>query len=271
MVGAHLHVRHRANPNGRAAISHARNQILGAVRFLDWLATHKLTLTTCTQGDLDLWLATGGRSRYDVHHFVEWTSERKLSPTLKVPSLRSGPGDALDAETRWAIIAKLLRDPGVELADRVAGTFVLLYAQPLSRIAVMTIDAIAITTTDTDVSVRFGTRALAVPAPLATHVTELIATGRAHHIGIGSTAPSRGCFPDTYRGDPSPPTDSVNDSGCSASTREQHDGPLNSNSPPRFPQSSSPRCSASPSEPPSTGSTPPEALGQLRRHHRHRY
>jgi len=118
------------NTTERTAISHARNQVLGAVRFLDWLAAHDQTLATCTQGDLDLWLATGARSRYDVHHFVAWTSERKLSAKLVVPPMRSGPGDVLDAELRWAIIATLLHDPGIDDADRVAGCFVLLYAQP---------------------------------------------------------------------------------------------------------------------------------------------
>lgn len=102
--------------------------------------------------------------------------------------------------TRWAIIAKLLRHPDIEVVDRVAGSFVLLYAQPLSRIAVMTIDAI--TTTATDVSVRFGTQAVVVPDPLATHLTTLIATGRAHHVGIGSTASSSWLFPGHLPGRP---------------------------------------------------------------------
>lgn len=195
-------VRRRADQNTteRTAIRHARNQVLGAVRFLDWLAAHERTLATCTQGDLDLWLATGARSRYDVRHFVEWTSDRKLSTRLQVPSVPTGPGDVLDAEERWTIIATLLRDPDVEVADRVAGCFVLLYAQPLSRVAVMTVDAI--TTTGTDVSVRFGTQALLVPEPLATHVTVLMATGRSHHVGIGSTVSSRWLFPGHLPGRP---------------------------------------------------------------------
>ncbi|MBI1845314.1 MAG: hypothetical protein HYR89_12015, partial [Actinobacteria bacterium] len=160
------------------------------------------TLATCSQGDLDLWLATGTRSRHDVRHFLEWTSERKLSAKLKVPPVHSGPGCVLDAEARWAIIAKLLRDPDIEVADRVAGSFVLLYAQPLSRVAVMTVDAITATGTGTGTLVRFGAQALVVPEPLAAHVTALMATGRAHHIGIGSTAPSRWLFPGHLPGRP---------------------------------------------------------------------
>ena len=116
------------------------------------------------------------------------------------PAREIRPGDALEHETRWTIIAKLLRDPGIELADRVAGSFVLLYAQPLSRIAVMTVNAV--TTTDTDTLVRFGTLAVVVPEPLATHLTTLTATGRAHHIGIGSTDSSDWLFPGHQPGRP---------------------------------------------------------------------
>jgi hypothetical protein len=192
--------RAEANTTGRTAIRHARNQVLSAVRFLDWLAGHDLTLVTCTQSDLDLWLATGPASRYDVRHFLGWTAEQGLSPKLRTPPLRTGPGDALDTEARWSIIAKLLRDPGIEIIDRVAGTFVLLYAQPLSRVAVLSVDAV--TTTDTDVSVRFGTQAVIVPEPLATHVTTLVATGRPHHIGIGSTVSSPWLFPGHLPGQP---------------------------------------------------------------------
>ena len=183
----------------RTAIRHARTQVTGAVRFLDWLATRQLCLASCTQGDLELWLATGPPSRYDVRHFVDWTSERGLSTKLRVPLLRSRPGDALDAEARWATIRRLLHDPAIELADRVAGSFVLVYAQPLTRIAVMTVDQV--TQTDPGVSVRFGSHSVAVPDPLATFVTAQVSTGRSGHVGIGSR-PSTWLFPGHLPGRP---------------------------------------------------------------------
>jgi hypothetical protein len=194
-------LRRRAEHNTakRTAINHARNQVLAAVAFLDWLAAHHLTLATASQGDLELWLATGAPSRYDVRPFIDWTSQRKLSAKMSVPPLRSRPGDALDAETRWAIISQLLRGPDIELADRVAGCFVLIYAQPLSRVAMMTVDQI--TRTDTGTSVCFGTQAINVPDPLAGLVSQLAASGRSHHIGIGST-PTSWLFPGHLPGRP---------------------------------------------------------------------
>ncbi len=161
------------NTTARTAIAHARNQVLAAVRFLDWLSAHDTSLATCTQGDLELWLATGPPMRRAVHHFVEWTSQRKLSTKLKVSPRRSRPGDALDPEARWTVIRRLLHDAQIDLADRVAGSFVLIYAQPLSRVAVMTVEQI--TTTDTAVTVRFGSQDLEVPHPLAELITAHIA------------------------------------------------------------------------------------------------
>jgi hypothetical protein len=188
------------NTTARTAINHARNQVLGAVRFLDWLAERHLSLATCTQGDLELWLATGPPSRYDVHHFVAWTSERHHSGRLKVPPRRSRPADALDAEQRWTIIGRLLRDPDIELSDRVAGAFVLLYAQPLSRIATMTTDQIA--TTDTTTTVRFGAQPIDIPEPLGQFIATQAATGRSHHLGIGAPTNTTWLFPGHLPGRP---------------------------------------------------------------------
>jgi len=184
----------------RTAISHARNQVVSAVRLLDWLAARHLSLATCTQRDLDLWLASGPAARHNVHHFLEWTSEHKHSAKLRVPSLRSGPGDALDSEQRWSVIRELLHGSGHDVADRVAGSFLLLYAQPLSRIAAMTLDQL--TMSETAVSVRFGAHDLVVAEPLAGLVRSLVATGRSHHIGIGTAPTTNWLFAGHHPGRP---------------------------------------------------------------------
>ena len=66
----------------------------------------------------------------------------------------------------------------------------------------LTVDADAVTTTEAGITVRFGTQAVVVPEPLATHLTTLVATGRSHHIGIGSTASSPWLFPGHLPGRP---------------------------------------------------------------------
>ncbi|MGH9286543.1 MAG: hypothetical protein ACRD0M_12855, partial [Acidimicrobiales bacterium] len=172
-------------------------------RFLDWLAARHLTLESCRQKDLELWLATGGPSRYDVRHFTAWAGQRHLTGKLTVPALPSAPGWALDAEERWAIIRRLLHSPDLELTDRVAGSLVLLYAQPLSRIAVMTTDQVS--DHDGDISVRLGRYDVTLLQPLAGLVRDLTATGRVHHVGIGAT-PSTWLFPGLLPGRPITPS-----------------------------------------------------------------
>lgn len=195
-------VRRRAEGRGhqRTATRHAKNQLNAAVRFLDWLATRELTLGTCRQGHVDLWLATGGPSRYDVRHFLAWATERKLAGRLVVPARPSRPGDALDAEARWAVVRRLLHDDTVELVDRVAGSLVLLYAQQLSRVAVMTTEQVS--EHDGEVLVRLGRHDLTLPPPLNSLVRRLVATGRPDHVGIGASAATTWLFPGHLPGRP---------------------------------------------------------------------
>jgi hypothetical protein len=49
------------------------------------------------------------------------------------------------ADHRWIIARDLLHGPGHDAVDRVAGCLVLLYAQPLTRIAVLTLGSHAAT------------------------------------------------------------------------------------------------------------------------------
>ena len=94
---------------------------------------------------------------------------------------------------------RLLNDPDVDLADRIAGSFLLLYAQPLSRIAVMTLDQI--TLAPTGVSVRFATADLAVPGPLGALLATHVVTSRSRHVSIGAI-PNSWLFPGHLPGRP---------------------------------------------------------------------
>ena len=115
------------------------------------------------------------------------------------------PGDALDAEDRWAIVRRLLHDDQLELVDRVAGSFVLLYAQPLSRVAVITHDQITLHD-DGAVSVRFATHEIGLPEPLASLRRQRSPREpRRGHIGIGAPTTSPWLFPGHLPGRPITP------------------------------------------------------------------
>lgn len=119
-----------------------------------------------------------------------------------MPALGRTTGAATDADTRWALIARLLHDDTLELTDRVAGAFLLCHGQQLSRIAVMTTEHVH--RHDDVVSLRFGTHDLTVPEPLSVLLTDLIDAGRSH-LGVGSPTTSPWPFPGHLPGRPITP------------------------------------------------------------------
>jgi len=190
----------RTAPTRRTATRYAHNQVAAAIELLDWLAGHHLTLSTCDQSTIDHWLTSGPAARRDARHFLAWTTQRGLTRELVVPVPAQHDGDALDAEHRWQIARQLLHDTGLELIDRVAGSFVLLYAQPLSRITVMSTDQVGVH--GRQVTVRFARHDVDIPEPLADLVATLAATGRQDHVGIAAPATTQWLFPGHLPGRP---------------------------------------------------------------------
>lgn len=176
-----------SNAGPRTVTAHARNQINAAVALLDWTVGRDIDLGDLTQRDIDVWLA-GPPSRRYARAFLAWTTQQQLTTDLTIRASPVRAGSALDSEERWHIARRLLHDDTLELVDRVTGSFVLLYAQPLTRIAVMTTDQIHID--NGTVSIRFASYDVQIPEPLATLVTTFAAGGHTSHTGIGATASS---------------------------------------------------------------------------------
>ncbi len=70
-----------------------------------------------------------------------------------------------------ALLSRLLGDEGLELADRVAGSLLLLLAQPVSRIARLRKEDVK--DREGRVFIAFGNEPLALPEPLATLIRRL--------------------------------------------------------------------------------------------------
>ena len=122
----------------RTHINHARTNINAAVGLLNWLADHGTTLAEVGQADIDSYLAGQSPSRYRVRDFLKWAAAAGHTDPVTIATPGRNPGPATDHDERWAQIARLLHDEGIELTDRVAGALLLLYGQHLSRIAAMT-------------------------------------------------------------------------------------------------------------------------------------
>ncbi|WP_432986986.1 hypothetical protein [Dactylosporangium sp. CA-233914] len=119
----------------RGSADYARARILIALELLAWLDQHALTLDALTQPVLDRWLEDGTTARRAVRSFLGWAHERGLATKLAVPmAARAAPTVLLDDDDRTAQLRRCLTDETLGLDLRVAGTLILLFALPLTRV-----------------------------------------------------------------------------------------------------------------------------------------
>jgi hypothetical protein len=190
-------------PRPRTATAHAKTYLLAAIAFLAWLTDRGVELGHCGQGDIDAWSAEGGPSAHELVDFLDWAAQRKLIAPVVLAGRRRQEGAAMNPDTRWAIVERLLHDDNLCLSDRVAGCLVLLYGQQLSRIVALTVDQVM--TADDDVYLKLGASQTILPEPLGGLVIQLATHGRPY-TGIGSPARSPWLFPGLHPGRPLHPS-----------------------------------------------------------------
>lgn len=178
----------------------ARQRTHAAVAFLNWLTAHGLTLTACSQADLDRWHTDENATyRKTAGHFIRWAHANKLT-AVHAPAIRwSGPTGPVDDQHRWHTARRLLHDDDLKPADRLAGLLLLLYAQTPAAITRMTIDNIRID--GEEVSILLGTAPITLPEPVAELARTVIAN-RKGHATIGALTPSPWLFPGGQPGRP---------------------------------------------------------------------
>ncbi|MDN3061072.1 hypothetical protein PH213_42585 [Streptomyces sp. SRF1] len=178
-----------------------RCHVTAANNFLDWLTGEGLTLGTCTQTDLERWMAGSTVSyRDETGHFVRWSVQHRHAHGLTYGTVRwTGPLGTIDSEKRWADARRLLNDDTLPTPDRVTGLLLILYAQKITTISQLTVDDVHF---DGDtVSITFGTSPVVLPAPLASLVRELVATRRGK-AKIGTPEDVPWLFPGGHPGRP---------------------------------------------------------------------
>jgi hypothetical protein len=97
--------------------------------------------------------------------FLLWSMASKLAPPLRLPAPVITHNASLPPREHMALLGRLLTRHDLPLRPRVAGVIVLLYAQPLSRIARLTIDDII--RDGEGVLLRLGEPPSPVPTPFA--------------------------------------------------------------------------------------------------------
>jgi hypothetical protein len=189
---------HRPAP--RTATRAARLRLRSAAALLPWLRARRTPLASLGQADLDCWMLTGPPAlREAAGDFLTWAADRRLTPRLTLSRRPSRAGPAASEDTRWALARRLLHQPRIAAIDRVAGCFLLLYGQQLSRIAGMT--RAQVRDHGTALTVRFGRNDATIPEPLAGFVREQLTVPRRHH-SLGAPPDTRWLFPGHLPGRP---------------------------------------------------------------------
>jgi hypothetical protein len=149
-----------------AAVRYAKQEVTEAIKFLTWLhSTHHRTLATCLQLDVDQWLASGPTTRLKIRNLLAWAKKAQLNRSVHITHRQAPPIRSLTQQQRLGWLRELLAGDFETLPYRVAGTLLLLFAQPLTRIAALPTSAVAII--DDDVQISLGREPIPVPQPFA--------------------------------------------------------------------------------------------------------
>ena len=201
-------IRRRAE-TGASTVHSAGNlqqQTTVICRFIDALNAQSRALGDCRQVDIDNWFAAPGATPTLVTSFLTWArKQRHLPADLDIPSgTRSRqPTTPADQQRRWDIARRLVTDDTISADDRVAAALVVLYAQPLTRIAALAIGDV--TSHDNgEVTIAFGTHQIDLTEPFAELARQLPIrrqNGTADHLAtrwlFPSTRPDRAAHPTT--------------------------------------------------------------------------
>jgi hypothetical protein len=183
----------RAGTAKRSSHQHARTQIHLAAELLAWLAQHSVAVEDLRQEHLDFWLAEGSTHRRRVRAFITWTVRHRITgPLTAIPSATQRHVDPLETHQRLQLIRRLLTDESLDLRDRVAGSLVLLFAQPISRLLLLTTDDVH--DRQGHVFLGLGREPLLLPEPLAT-LTQQLKNSLPAHATETANAGSQWLFP----------------------------------------------------------------------------
>lgn len=164
-------------------VAKARGELILAKRFLDRLAAQNITLGTCSQADIDAFLADGTPYLRNIRGFLMWAAKTGEAPKLIVPYRETGKARTpVEADHRWKMTKHLLHQDDLESSDRLAGLLILLYGQRVSSISKLTTSDLC--HADGKYTLNLGTTPLELPTPLD-QIAQQTVEQRQHHIKLG--------------------------------------------------------------------------------------
>lgn len=147
----------------------AKQEITETIKFLAWLEdTHGRTAGDCTQRDVDDYLASGPTTRHLIRTFFVWAKSSRINTGVQIGFRQARTTPMITQEQRLAWLKELLTGDAESLPYRVAGVLVLLYAQPLTKIAAL--QCTAISQADGETLIALGKQPIPVPEPFASQL-----------------------------------------------------------------------------------------------------
>jgi hypothetical protein len=144
----------------------AKQEITETTKFLTWLGeVHHRTAATCRQQDVDEYLADGPTTRHLIRTFFVWANTSKINTAVRIGHRLATTTRSLTQQQRLGWLRELLIGDADSLPHRVAGTLLLLYAQPLVKIAALPTSAVVLSRNET--RLLLGTDPLPVPEPFS--------------------------------------------------------------------------------------------------------
>lgn len=186
-----------AGASTRGPVHSAKQEITETIKFLVWLhETYQRTAATCTQPDIDEWLATGPTTRAAIRTFFVVAKRTRVNTKVAVQHRAALTSPSLTQDQRLAWIHELLTGSSDSLPYRVAGMLLLLYAQPLVKVVTLQVDVVD--DKPEGMSITLGQRPTDVPEPFATLLRLHIAQRPNLRTGAGPDSPW--IFPSTLAG-----------------------------------------------------------------------
>lgn len=187
--------------SARGPVHSAKQEITETIKFLAWLwETHQRTAANCTQQDIETWLATGPTTRKAIRTFIVFIKNSGINHRIEMGHYTAKTRPTITQDERFAWLRELLTGTSESLPYRIAGSLLLLYAQPLVRVARLRADAVEIDETTGNVRINFGAHPVPIPQPFAELLQEHLRNRP--NLRTGSDAQSPWLFPGARAGQP---------------------------------------------------------------------
>ncbi|WP_311278419.1 recombinase XerD [Gordonia sp. AC31] len=148
----------------RGPVQWSKQEITETLKFLQWLRDeHGRTIATCVQQDVDQWVTTGPTTRHAIRTFLVWCANARINRSVSLGFRQANTVRLLTQDQRLAWIRELLEGDSESLPYRVAGTLLLLYAQPLVKVTELPMAKVIIS--PDGLALQLGVTRSPVPAP----------------------------------------------------------------------------------------------------------